>query len=25
VSWVVLADAEGNEFCILAPEDDPVT
>jgi hypothetical protein len=21
VSWVVLADPEGNEFCILAPED----
>ncbi|MGH9034350.1 MAG: VOC family protein [Acidimicrobiia bacterium] len=22
VSWVVLADPEGNEFCILRPEDD---
>ena len=20
-SWVVLADPEGNEFCILAPDD----
>ena len=22
VSWVVLADPEGNEFCILTPRDD---
>ena len=22
VSWVVLADPEGNEFCILSPRDD---
>jgi hypothetical protein len=23
VSWVVLADPEGNEFCILAPQSAP--
>jgi Glyoxalase-like domain len=22
VSWVVLADPEGNEFCVLTPRDD---